>query len=59
LAKLRWYRSGGEVSERQWTDVLGILAMNPAADRDYLLAWAKRLGVEDLLARAFQESASE
>jgi hypothetical protein len=59
LAKLRWYRSGGEVSERQWTDVLGILAMNPAADRDYLLAWAKRLRVEDLLARAIHESASE
>lgn len=59
LAKLRWYRSGGEVSERQWTDVLSILAMNPAADRDYLMAWAKRLRVEDLLAKAIHESAGE
>jgi hypothetical protein len=25
LAKLIWYRQGGEVSERQWRDVLGVL----------------------------------
>jgi LEA14-like dessication related protein len=25
LAKLEWYRMGGEVSERQWRDVLGVL----------------------------------
>jgi hypothetical protein len=25
LQKLRWYRRGGEVSDRQWRDVLGIV----------------------------------
>jgi hypothetical protein len=25
LAKLEWFRRGGEVSERQWTDVVGLL----------------------------------
>ena len=25
LNNLEWYRQGGEVSERQWTDVLGVL----------------------------------
>jgi hypothetical protein len=53
LAKLQWYRAGGEVSQRQWSDVLGLLAVNRALDRDYLSMWAQRLGVQDLLARAF------
>ena len=25
LAKLEWYRAGGETSERQWSDILGVL----------------------------------
>jgi hypothetical protein len=59
LAKLRWYRDGGEVSERQWNDVQGILAMNPSMDHDYLKQWAEQLRVTDLLARAQAERDSQ
>jgi len=53
LRKLRWYRDGGEVSDRQWSDVLGVVrAQGPRLDRRYLRHWAGRLGVEDLLERA-------
>jgi hypothetical protein len=52
LAKLRWYRDGGEVSQRQWSDVLGILAVQTALDDAYLDSWAAQLGVTDLLAKA-------
>jgi hypothetical protein len=52
LANLRWYRDGGEVSERQWSDVLGILAVQTVLDDPYLDSWAGQLGVADLLARA-------
>jgi hypothetical protein len=52
LAKLQWYRQGGEVSERQWNDIMGIVAINPELDRQYLETWAARLGVSELLARA-------
>jgi hypothetical protein len=56
LRKLQWFRSGGEVSERQWRDVLGVLAASGAAlDRAYLLRWAAVLGVTDLLERAIGE----
>jgi hypothetical protein len=55
LAKLRWYREGGEVSERQWTDIHGILAINPDLDFTYVNQWAARLGVSGLLARAMHE----
>ncbi len=33
LAKLTWYRDGGEVSERQWHDALGIIRVSGGADR--------------------------
>jgi hypothetical protein len=56
LAKLQWYRQGGEVSERQWSDVLGIMAANASLDHGYLRAWARRLGVDDLLTRAIDSS---
>ena len=53
LRKLRCFRRGREVSDRQWTDVLGIVATQGAAfDFDYLGRWAKELEVGDLLERA-------
>ena len=56
LSKLEWFRAGGEVSERQWADVVGVLKTGGRAlDGGYLRTWASSLGVEDLLARAFLE----
>ena len=52
LAKLRWYSDGGEVSDRQWNDIVGLIATNPDLDVAYLDLWASRLGVTALLARA-------
>ncbi len=59
LFKLRWYRLGNEVSDRQWTDILGVLkAQTGRLDEAHLDHWAHVLGVADLLARARQEIAS-
>jgi hypothetical protein len=55
LAKLQWYRAGGEVSDRQWGDITGLLATNPDLDFDYVRSWAPRLQVEDLLRRAIAD----
>ena len=52
LQKLLWFRKGGEVSEQQWRDVVGLLNANPTLDAAHLDAWAARLGIEALLARA-------
>lgn len=53
LAKLEWYRLGGEQSERQWLDILSILTLQKTnLDHTYLQKWADALQVEDLLNRA-------
>jgi hypothetical protein len=57
LRKLEWYRRGGEVSERQWRDVVGILRIQtPTLDWSHLDQWAARLHVADLLAKAQSEA---
>lgn len=57
LRKLLWYRTGVEVSDRQWRDVVQILRQSRALlDRGYLDEWAGVLGVVDLLARATGEA---
>jgi len=58
LAKLRWFNSGGRVSNSQWGDVVGILgASSKQLDFDYLRDWAAKLGVTDLLEKAISETA--
>ena len=57
LAKLEWFRKGGEQSERQWWDILGMLRVKDNIDREYLETWATSLGVSDLLHRAFVDAA--
>ena len=56
LAKLEWFQAGGEVSQRQWSDIIGVLTTSVKhIDREYLRHWAEPLGVVDLLDRAFGE----
>jgi hypothetical protein len=56
LQKLLWFRKGGEVSDRQWRDVLAVLKANRAPDLEHLKSWAQTLGISDLLLRARREA---
>lgn len=57
IQKLLWFRSGGEVSDRQWRDVVGVLKVQRAGlDRTALQHWAKTTGVADLLQRALADA---
>jgi hypothetical protein len=56
LAKLAWYRAGGETSERQWRDVQAIVATQGSTlDVAYLRQTAPELAVADLLDQALAE----
>ncbi len=53
LLKLEWFRLGGEVSDKQWGDVLGVMkTQTDRLDAAYLDKWAPEIGVKDLLDRA-------
>lgn len=54
LAKLEWYQSSQGILEKQWRDILGILAVQ-AVDLEYLRSWAASLAVGPLLERALLE----
>ncbi len=57
LNKLEWYRMGGEVSDRQWNDILGVLKVQGThLDMNYLQKWAANLNVTDLLERALVDA---
>ena len=44
---------GGEISDRQWNDILGVLKVQGTnLDMSYLERWANVLNVNDLLERA-------
>lgn len=60
LQKLHWYRLGNRVSERQWLDVVGILRVQgDRLDRTYLVSWASKLGLTDLLVEARERARDE
>lgn len=55
LVKLLWYRAGGEVSERQWNDLMSLVVVQrDKTDYGYLENQAARLGVDDLLRRLWE-----
>jgi hypothetical protein len=57
LRKLRWFRDGGQSSERQWSDVLSVLRIRlDRMDLPYMEHWADDLGVRDLLHRALRDA---
>jgi hypothetical protein len=57
LSKLEWYRMGGEVSDRQWRDILGVLKTRAGElDLAYLRKWADEINVNALLDRALKEA---
>jgi hypothetical protein len=60
LQKLRWFRLGGETSDRQWRDVLGILLVQgDRLDPAYLASAAADIGVADLFARAYTDTSND
>ena len=55
--KLRWFRLGGETSERQWKDLVGVLEVQGSdIQLDVLNSRCAELGVMDLLSRAIGDA---
>ena len=57
INKLIWYKMGGEVSDRQWLDVTGVIKVQgDSLDKNYLKEWSQKLKIFELLNKAFNES---
>ena len=57
INKLIWYKMGGEVSDRQWLDVIGVIKVQgESLDKSYLKDWSQKLQILELLSKAFNES---
>jgi hypothetical protein len=56
LAKLEWFRLGGEVSDRQWRDILGVLKTRAGElELDYLQKWARELRTRVKISSVFRQ----
>jgi hypothetical protein len=57
LQKLLWFKKGGEVSDRQWRDILGILKVQADTfDVAYARRWARATRTDLLFERALREA---
>jgi hypothetical protein len=57
LQKLRWYKLGNEVSDRQWRDILSVLrSVGPVLDMGYVTDVAQENDLAVLLNRAIADS---
>lgn len=57
LQKLEWYALGGQVSERQWHDIQGVLRIQSTSlDIAYMRTWATQLNLNPLLIRALHDA---
>lgn len=60
IRKLLWFRAGGESSQRQWRDVLGILKTSGSRiDLAYLRLTASSLELVPLLDRALEQAGGD
>ena len=56
LSKLEWFKMGGEVSERQWRDIIGVLKVQGNnLEMEYLQKWINHLNLSDLWKRLLDE----
>ena len=60
LSKLEWFYKGGNISERQWNDVIGVFKVQQKLlNLQYLRHWAEILGLTDLLEKSLHEAGIE
>jgi hypothetical protein len=57
LSKLQWFKLSDETSEKQWTDILGVVKVQKEKlDLLYLTKWAKQLDLFPLLEKVLAQA---